>query len=269
MERSFGKKDLAGPMLPSAFRHRPHAILVGSISKPVTATTLMIFAERGAIDLDRPMNDYLGQQKFVARIGDVSDATVRRVADHTAGLPMHAHWFYEDESVPHPPMDETIRRYGILVTPPGESFNYSNLNYGLIEYAIERVSGKSYADVLRDEVFVPLGLTESSVKLTPDLDDRGAIRYWGDHVVPFYDFDARGAGAVFMSAHDLVRFGMFHLQGGLDGAQKAVLRPSTINSMRNATLLNNGEKNDEYGIGWEMGERRGLKWFGMAVAWPA
>jgi CubicO group peptidase (beta-lactamase class C family) len=48
----------------------------------------------------------------------------------------------------------------------------------LIEYAIERVSGKSYADVLRDEVFLPLGLTESSVKLTPDLDDRGAVRYW-------------------------------------------------------------------------------------------
>jgi CubicO group peptidase (beta-lactamase class C family) len=203
----FGWADVAKRIPATA--HTPYSL--ASISKPVTATALMIFAERGAIDLDKPMNDYLGQQKLVARIGNVSDATVRRVADHTAGLPLHAHWFYEDESVPRPSMDERIRRYGILVTPPGESFNCSNLNYGLIEYAIERVSGKSYADDLRDEVFVPLGLTKSSVKLTPDLDDRGAVRYWGDHGVPFYDFDARGAGTVFMSAHDLVRFGMFHL----------------------------------------------------------
>lgn len=81
-------------------------------------------------------------------------------------------------------------------------------------------------------------------------------------MVPFYDFDSRGSAAVFMSAHDLVCFGMFHLKGGLDGAQKAVLRPSTINSMGNAALLNSGQKKDAYGIGWEMDERHGLKWFG-------
>ncbi len=222
----------------------------------------MILAERGAIDLNKPINEYLGQQKVVAPIGSANDATVRRVADHTAGLPLHAHFFYEDESVPRPPMDETIRRYGILVAPPGESFVYSNLDYGLIEYAIERVSGRSYADVLRDQVFVPLGLSESAVRLAPDLGDRAAVRYWGNHVVPFYDFDARGAAAVFMSAHDLLRFGMFHLQGRLEGQQRAILRPSTITSMREPSRLNNGNKNDEYGIGWEMGEKHGLKWFG-------
>jgi CubicO group peptidase (beta-lactamase class C family) len=73
-EEGFGWADVAKRI--PATTHTPYSL--ASISKPVTATALMIFAERGAIDLDKPMNDYLGHQKLVARIGNVSDATVRR-----------------------------------------------------------------------------------------------------------------------------------------------------------------------------------------------
>ena len=149
-------------------------------------------------------------------------------------------------------MDETIRRYGILVRPPGESFDYSNLDYGpaVGEYAIERISGKSYSDFVRDEVFQPLGLSESAVSLPPDLGNKLATRYWGNHALSRpYDYDARGAAAASMSAHDLLRFGMFHLQGSLDGQRKSILRQSTLSSMRDTEALNNGEKN-AHGIGW-------------------
>lgn len=241
----------------------PHtSYSLASISKPVTATALMILVERGAIGLDKPMDDYLGQQKLTARVGSASDATVRRVASHTSGLPLHGRFFYEDESGSPPPMDESIRRYGVLVSPPGESFVYSNLGYGLLEYAIERASGKSYAEFLRDELFVPLGLSRGAVNPKSDLGNHVASRYWFNNiVVPFYDFDQRGGGAVFMSAHDLVRFGMFHLHGRLDGQQKPVLQRSTLASMRDAPTLKDGSPVG-YGIGWFIGEQHRLRRFG-------
>ena len=69
----------------------------------------MILKERGKIDLDRPINEYLGEAKINVRVGNPADATVRRVANHTAGLPLHYQFFYEDESYRAPSRDETIR----------------------------------------------------------------------------------------------------------------------------------------------------------------
>src|SRR5438309_2553637 len=70
---------------------------LASISKPITATGLMVLEEQGKLDLDHPINDYLGEAKVRAWIGNAADATVRRVANHTSGLPLHWHFFYEDE----------------------------------------------------------------------------------------------------------------------------------------------------------------------------
>src|SRR5262249_46634603 len=68
---------------------------LASISKPITATALMVLKERGRIALDKPINDYLGAAKIVARVGDAGQATVRRVANHTSGLPLFWHFFEE------------------------------------------------------------------------------------------------------------------------------------------------------------------------------
>jgi CubicO group peptidase (beta-lactamase class C family) len=144
----------------------PHTLYsLASISKPITATAVMILKERGLLDLDQPINDYLGDSKLHAWVGDAKEATVRRVANHTSGLPIHYQFFYQDEPYLRPPMGETIRRYGNLVTAPGERFQYSNLGYGLLSEIVELVSGKSYADFLREEVFLPLGMFHASVNV--------------------------------------------------------------------------------------------------------
>lgn len=236
-EESFGWADVAKrePATP----HTPYAI--ASTTKPMTATAIMILAQRGAIDLDKPIDDYLGAQKLTAHVGSAKDATIRRIASHTAGLPLHARFFYADESASAPNMDETIRRYGSLVTAPGEAFVYSNLDYALLEHAIELVSGKSYAAFLHDEIFAPLGLVTGEVNPRPEAGRPVATRYWVDgSELPFYDFDQLGAGGVTISAHDLLRFGMFHLYGHLDGEKKAVLPRSALASMRDPVLLNDG-----------------------------
>jgi CubicO group peptidase (beta-lactamase class C family) len=219
---------------------------VASVSKPLTATGLMVQVQRGKIDLDKPLDDYLGEAKLNARIGSALDATVRRVANHTSGLPLHYQFFYEDESFHPPAYDETIRRYANLVTPPGEQFQYSNLGYGLLDYVIERVGEKKYADFMREEVFLPLGMTHTSVNIGPGLEPHQAIRYTpGGKRIPFYTFDHPGASAVYSSAHDLVRFAMFHMKEHL-ADQRQILSDATIDAMQ----LPPSKDADSYAIGW-------------------
>jgi CubicO group peptidase (beta-lactamase class C family) len=203
---------------------------LASTTKPITATALMILVERRLVDLDKPANFYLGEAKLTGYNPEA--ATVRRLLTHTAGLPLHWNLIFAGEDYRRPEMDETIRRYGVLVAPPGEGFSYSNLGYGVLERIIERVSSKSYADFLNSEVFAPLGMTRSAVLLEPGPEADVAQRYAQKHKpFPFFDFDHRGASAVYASAHDLVRFGMFHLGNRLPD-QKQILSAKAIDAMQ-------------------------------------
>jgi CubicO group peptidase (beta-lactamase class C family) len=209
---------------------------LASISKPITATGLMVLAQQGKLDLDRSVNGYLGNASVRARVGDAAQATVRRVANHSSGLPLHVQFFYHDTARRPPSMDETILRYGNLVTAPGERFQYSNLGFGILDYVIERVSRKTYTDFMREEVFIPLGLTRTSVHIGPGLDPFVATRYGREGLpVPFYDFDHPGASAVWSSAHDLAQFGMFHLKAHLPD-QKPILSDESIDAMQKPTF---------------------------------
>jgi CubicO group peptidase (beta-lactamase class C family) len=230
---------------------------LASISKPITATGLMILKERGKIDLDRPINTYLGESKLKGWAWSADEATVRRVANHTSGLPLHYQFFYVDEPYRRPAMDETIRRYGNLVTKPGETYEYSNLGYGVIDYVISRISGKPYKQFMREEVFEPLGLKNMSVDIVPGREAEYAARYATDgSPIPFYDFDHPGGSAVWASAHDLVRFGMFHLKEHLPD-QKRILSDSAIDEMHTATAPIRDKVG--YGVGWQVSDSAGYR----------
>jgi CubicO group peptidase (beta-lactamase class C family) len=222
----------------------PHTMYsLASISKPMTATAIMLLVARGQLDLDAPIDDYLGDAKLNARAFDGREATVRRVLNHTAGLPLHYQFFYADEPWRRPAMDETIRRYANLVSAPGERFQYSNLGYGVLDYVIERVSGQAYADFMRTEVFGPLGMTRSGVDVPAQLADFAAARYGHDLLpYPFYDFDHPGASAIFSSANDLARFGALHAGARLPG-QPALLPDDLLAEMQRLD-------GDGYALGW-------------------
>ncbi|MBN2089761.1 beta-lactamase family protein [candidate division KSB1 bacterium] len=252
-EEAFGFADVDKKIKATA--HTMYSL--ASISKPMTATGLMLLVERGLVDLDQPANNYLGAAKLRAFEGDAAEATVKRILLQTAGLPMHWNFFFENNPYQHPDMEETIRRYGILVTPPGEQFNYANLGYGIIEYIIERVSRKPYPEFMKTEIFEPLGLTRTAVITAPFNEEYFAQRYIknGD-VLPFYDFDHRGASAIYSSAHDLVRFGMFHLKNNLPD-QKQVLSDETIDAMQ--TTIDPKVPTSSYRLGWWIGQLYGYR----------
>jgi CubicO group peptidase (beta-lactamase class C family) len=243
-EQGFGWADRENRV--PATKHTMYSL--ASISKPFTATGLMVLVERGKLDLDRPANEYLGDAKLTAHVGDASQATLRRLANHTSGLPLHYQFFYADQPYRAPPRDVSIRRYGQLVTAPGERYQYANLGYGILDYLIARHGGMSYAAFMRREVFLPLGLTHTSVDLGPRLKKYQAIRYAPNQTpLPFYTFDHPGASAVYSSAHDLVRFGLFHLkQPGRE--QKPILSQQSIDEMQRPTAKR--DDGSGYGIGW-------------------
>src|SRR5262249_50732818 len=138
---------------------------------------LMVLVERKLLALDKPINDYLGDAKLRARVGDASQATLQRVAQHTAGLPGYYQTFYPDEpGTPTTPEVVTLR-YGFIVSPPAELFYYSSLDYALLGEVVARASGKDFGDFLREEVFLSLGMTRSGVTLGPSLRKYRAIRY--------------------------------------------------------------------------------------------
>jgi CubicO group peptidase (beta-lactamase class C family) len=253
-EEGFGLADREQGI--PATEHTPYPL--ASISKPLTATGLMVLVERRLIDLETSINDYLGEPKLQARVGDVAEATVRRVASHTAGLPLHSQHFYDDEPHRPPPLDETIRRYGYLVTAPGERWQYSNLGYGLLGHVILRVSGQSYSDFMREEVFVPLGMDHTSIHVGPGLEQGQAVKYTHDDVVvPPCDSDSPGASAFYSSAHDLVRFAMFHLKNDLSD-QEAIISEAAVDEMQRPSPETSPmrvweREGSGYGIGWFVG----------------
>jgi CubicO group peptidase (beta-lactamase class C family) len=232
---------------------------LASVSKPITATGLMVLVEQGKLDLDAPANRYLASNsKMQVWIGDPEQVTLRRLANHTAGLARHEHFYTAEEISLKPSTEESIRRYANVVTPPGERYRYSNFGYGILDHLIARTSGLPYAEFLRRELFLPLGMNRTSVDIAPELAEFAAVRYADlDTPIPFYTTDHAGASAVYASVHDLVRFGMFHL-GQLGPDQKAILSAESRRAMQAATAcmapVNPADLNLRpascYGIGW-------------------
>jgi CubicO group peptidase (beta-lactamase class C family) len=228
---------------------------IASATKPFTATALMSLVERGLVDLDTPANAYLGKVKLRAFEGDASEATVRRILHHTSGLPMYWNFYYAGSSRKRPPLETTLQRFGVLVSKPGESYNYSNLGYAVLESIIEQVSGKPYPEFLAAEVFKPLKLTRAAIFTAPPQNPDVAEKYTSTLAfVPYCDHDTRGASSIYATAHDLGLFLLLHLRR-LQPDQQAILKPDSIAAMQRSR--DPDVRSSSYALGWETGRRFG------------
>ena len=230
--------------------------ILASVSKPITATGLMVLADRGRIDLDRPANDYLPGAKLRAHRGRPEDMTLRRLANHTAGLPVHCNFFYGDDRPPS--WDETIGRYGFAAWAPGTRWEYSNLAFGILGHITETVSGRPWIAFLEQEVFDPLGMDHTSDRVRPGREDDRTFQYHRTdgrlvRVAP-YIFDHPGASVLHSSANDLARFARMHLGDGALGDVR-ILREETARAMRRPAKADGPESKN--GIGWFVGTIHG------------
>jgi len=248
-----GKKTVATP---------DSLYALASISKSMTATGLMVLAERGRLDLDKPVNDYLGEAKLVWPAGDAAQATVKRMIYLEAGMPMHWNIFPTSEPERPPARDESIRRYGIIVNEPGQEYVYSNFAYGVLDQVIARVSGRSYAQFMSEEVFKPLAMSRTAVHVPPELATFTVQNYdEAGKPLPVLAYDHDGASAVYASVHDLIRFGLFHLKSRVPG-QKPILRESSLDRLHTPSELRaEGESigDARMGMGWGVLDLAGVR----------
>ena len=238
--------------------------LMASVSKPIAATGLMVLVDEGRVRLDAPANDYLPGAKLRAFAGAPEEITVERLLSHTGGLPIHYNFYYDDS---RPTMDAAIARYGYAVYPPGTRWNYSNFGFGVIEYITEIVSEDAWAKFMERRVYDPLGMKGTSDHVRRKRKADRAQPYTVDAgrrflPVAAYDFDHRGASAVWSSAADLTRFLQMHLNGGeLDGVR--ILSAEAAARMRQPVL-----KDTTYGLGWFVETHDGFGFMGHTGGMP-
>ncbi|MBI5774512.1 MAG: beta-lactamase family protein [Verrucomicrobia bacterium] len=245
--------------------------LLASVSKPIAATGLMLLVDQGKIALDRPANDYLPRAKFTARAGRAEDITVRRLLNHTAGLPVHANFFRDGFTAP--PRDETIRRYGFAHTPPGTRWEYCNLAFGVIDYLTELAAKKPWGKFMEEKLYDPLGMKHTSDRVRRSVSRDATTQYRYDVAgrfvrVPPYGFDHDGASAVWSSANDLARFLQLHLNDGvLDG--KRFFKPGTLRAMQTFSAARSPDSPERgYGLGFFTEPYFGHRTFGHSGGMP-
>jgi CubicO group peptidase (beta-lactamase class C family) len=252
-EEAFGWSDMEHHV-----RATPNTMYgLGSISKTITATGLMLLVEEGKVDLDHPAIEYLPEDvRPTAFEGDVRDVTVRHLLNHRSGMPAYAEPFFEDDAEVPRPFAETVRRYGIVAYRPGEAFIYSNLGYQMLASIIANVSGMSYAAFIREQVFAPLGMASTLVYEGGPLGKAYAAGYTqARERIPLYLDSYPGADGTYASAHDLIRFAMFHLGDALPD-QKPILSGRAVAAMQ----AKYPPGNDRSGIGWSLdGDEHGYR----------
>ena len=229
---------------------------LASTTKPMTATGLLVLMRAEKVNLDAPVEQYIGPGLLTVYEGSARDVTVRRLLHHTAGLPQHFNYFYADEPDRPRPLEETIRRFAIIVRPPGEEFCYANLGLAMIGHIIARASGKPLAEFMREEVYQPLGMTATVFDPDPNHQGNLAVKYDNKGgIIPFVRCDTPGAGHGYASVRDLIRFGMFHLKDHLRD-QRPILDDATIDRMQTEKdgAFHKGGTNESYGLGWFIGE---------------
>ena len=161
-----------GPDGPETTPDRRHVLF--SCTKPYAGVCLHHLVERGALDYDDPVRDHWPE--FAAAGTEKAEATVRHVLSHQAGLPYgpfdEAYDEWDDWDASVAAMEELEPRFR-----PGSTAAYHALNYGfLVGELVRRVSGQSIDEYVREHVFEPLGMTDTSIGLPAgDPDDAATL----------------------------------------------------------------------------------------------
>ncbi len=155
--RGFGKA-VADPAQPAS----PETVFeAASLGKPLFGYAVLRLVDAGMLELDRTLYRYLPIPE--ASSPRMQRVTVRQVLSHTTGL---ANW--RQQQGPLEPLEE-----------PGKKFSYSGEAYFYLQRVVEAVTAKPFERVMREQVFEPLGMKQSSYVWQPEFDSRMAAGYDG------------------------------------------------------------------------------------------
>jgi CubicO group peptidase (beta-lactamase class C family) len=226
----------------------------GSISKPLTAMAVMHLVQEGTIDVDADANKYLKSWKIPkSKFNENKPVTVRMLLNHSSGLTNSAPMFAKDEAAPK--LVELLKggkqaggAAAITVdNEPGKEFSYTNNGYAALQVMIEDVTGKPFADFMKETVISPLGMTHSRFEqpLSKELLSQAALPYdykgWRMEKGP-YTIGCLAAGGLWTTPSDLATFAI-NIQDVLAGRSETVISQKTARQM-----LEPGK--GDYGLGF-------------------
>jgi CubicO group peptidase (beta-lactamase class C family) len=179
---------------------------IGSNTKQFTAAAILLLQEHGKLSVQDTVCKYIPDCPEAWR-----PMTLHHLLTHTSGIPdyINSPGFPALIGTPATP-EELIARFRNwpLLFAPGTRWSYSNSGYTLLGYVIERVSGESYAQFLQDNIFGPLGMTNTSSDSNTPQPPAHATGYLSAGVQPVYldmsEFYA--AGALASTVEDMLRW---------------------------------------------------------------
>jgi len=182
--------------------------LLASATKPLAAATVTAVAARHGIDLDSPIEKFLGGVTLETGWPE-EPPTIRQVLQHRGGIGAYFRPYYQDEARVPLAFSDVIERRGRVMSRPGERFVYSNLGYALLDELILNVTGQTPGEAMSELVFGPLGMTSGWLGADYSGPVPAAVPYAIDGVpYPPYDVEHPSASLAWCSAGDLVRFGL-------------------------------------------------------------
>lgn len=217
---------------------------IGSVSKPITAAALGVLVERGALDLDAPVQDYV--PSFPSKRFSV---TTRLLAGHLGGI-RHYEGNENFSAVNYPDVLSGLAIFedDPLINEPGTEYSYSSYAWNLISAVVEGASGEPFLDFMDREVFGALGMGQTVAdRNRPIIPHRTRfyIRDADGQVVnaPYVDNSYKWAGGGFISTpEDLLIFANGHLEPGY-------LQAETLELLFTSQVRRDGTETG-YGVGW-------------------
>ncbi|MBK6845969.1 MAG: serine hydrolase [Gemmatimonadetes bacterium] len=230
---------------------------IGSSSKQFTGFALALLASRGKLSLSDDVRKHIPELKDFGKT-----ITVRHLLTHTTGyrefintLIIEGRQVLEGDYIASDEVIKVINRQPALQNEPGAEFNYNNSAFALATIVAERVTGVPFAEWMRNEVFLPLGMTKTWVRANPGQIIHGRSAGYIPGEGGFREVrdlhGSAGAGGIYTTPGDVAKWMHNFKTGELGG-------PAVIKELSTSFVLNDG-KPSNYGYGLFLDTNRGLR----------
>lgn len=228
--------------------------LLASVSKSITALGVMQLVEAGLLSLDDPVQKHLPW--FAVGDTDVSRMTVSQLLYQTSGLSEMGGVDANLRPDSSDALETGVRALasGTLAFPPGESWEYSNLNFNVVGLLIQQVSGQSYEAYIEQNIFTPLDMVNSHTHMENARAGGAANGYYPffgfplhfDRFMPYSRATLPSAG-LWSSVADLSHYLIAMLDDGQYGGT-SVLSPAGIQTLHTPGYM--FHESQGYAMGW-------------------
>lgn len=241
---------------------------IGSCTKAFTAAILGMLEKEGKVNLDKPVRDYLPELKFKNEYTN-RYVTLRDMMCHRTGLPRHDYSWYGSTAS----RNELLSRIEFMEPSAElrEKYQYNNFMFMAQGILIEKLTGKSWEENMRERIFKPLGMNNSKVSISEmeKATDR-SLAYANEgtvlKVIPYRNIDAIGpAGAVNSCSKDMANWLITWINNGKFKDKEIIPAGYRNQAITSQVATGGGLPGDEnpdmhmsgYGLAWGMSSYRG------------